>query len=282
MVIALSQSGDNLPDGSPTLAIDLTVETLPEDILTSVDVVFHLAGIAHQSAPEDTYERLNYLATLKLAEQAASAGVGCFIFLSSVKAMGPSGTTAARSEEQCATPSDPYGLSKWRAECALREQFADSKMSLHILRPTLVYGSQPKGNLALLARAVRMGLPRPPAVGRRSMIALPDLVDLLCLLALTPAPGGSTWIACGEHDYSTQNVYDCLRRAAGRRVGTAWLPLWVWRLGGALLDLGTARNGESTYDKLFATELYSNGALLRATNWRPHRQLGQLLGATQE
>lgn len=280
-VIALSKSGATLPDGTPTLALDLAAHDLPEDYLSRVDVVFHLAGIAHQNATPGVYEQLNYQATLRLARQAASAGVGCFIFLSSVKAMGPSHTAAPRSEAQCAAPSDPYGISKWRAECALREQFADDRMSIVILRPALVYGHEPKGNLRLLARGVRWGLPRPPAVGRRSMLALPDLVQLLCLLASSPASGVSTWIACGEHGYSTRDIYDCLRSVAGRGRGVAWLPLWGWRLAAALLDLGTSPGGESTYDKLFGTELYSNAALLAATDWRPRGRLEQVLGAAR-
>ena len=111
------------------------------------------------------------------------------------------------------------------------------------------------------------------------MIALPDLVELLCLLASSPASGVSTWIASGEHSYSTRDIYDCLRRASGRGMGIAWLPLWGWRLAAALLDLSTSPGGESTYDKLFGTELYSNAALLAATDWRPHSHLEQVLGA---
>ena len=37
----------------------------------------------------------------------------------------------------------------------------------------------------------------------------------------------------------------------------------------ALLDLRAGRRGESTYHKLFGTELYSAAALMQATGWRP-------------
>jgi nucleoside-diphosphate-sugar epimerase len=278
-VIALSKSGAGLPDGTPSLALDLAAQDVPEDCLSSVDVVFHLAGIAHHNAAPQLYEQLNYRATIRLARQAASAGVGCFIFLSSVRAMGPSRVDTPRSEAQCTTPVDAYGASKWRAECALREQFADDNMSVVILRPALVYGHEPKGNLQLLARGVRCGLPRPPAVGRRSMIALPDLVELLSTLAHAASPGVNTWIACGAHSYSTRELYDCLRRVAGKGAGSAWLPLWGWRLAAALLDLMRTRDGEATYEKLFGTELYTNEALLAATDWRPGSRLEQVMGA---
>ncbi len=268
-VIALSRSGSPLPAGTPTLARDLAGGEVEPDLLQGVEMVFHLAGIAHQQAEPDAYERVNHLATLALARAAEAAGVRCFIFLSSVKAMGPSPGDAERSEQDCLPPRDAYGRSKWRAECGLREAFADSAMSVVILRPALVYGAGAKGNLELLARAVRLGLPRPPDLGGRSMIAREDLVALLLWVADHPLHGVHTWIACDGQRYSSRYLHDLLRRAGGRRVGTAWLPAWGWRFAAGLLDRLRAHPGEPTWDKLFGTELYSNRAVLAATGWRP-------------
>jgi nucleoside-diphosphate-sugar epimerase len=275
-VVALSRSGASLPGGVPTHALDLTQGEVDDERLQGVDVVFHLAGVAHQHASAGDYERLNVEASLRLARRAAAAGVGCFIFLSSVKAMGPARDTNPRSEQDCTPPRDPYGHSKWRAECALREAFDGDDMDVIILRPALVYGAEPKGNLRLLANGVRRGLPRPPTGGARSMVALPDLVDLLCLLSIRHPPGSSTWIVTDGDDYSAREVYDILRSAAGKSRGVAWLPRWGWRLGTRLLDGISLGTGESTWDKLFGTERYSNSALLAATDWRPRHTLQDL------
>ena len=275
-VIALSRSGANLPGGIPTRARDLTQGEVDDTWLQGVDVVFHLAGIAHQQAPDGDYDCLNVDAVLRLARQAAAAGVHCFIFLSSVKAMGSAPNGDPRSEQDCSPSRNPYGLSKWRAECALREAFEDSDMAVVILRPALVYGAQPKGNLRLLADGVRLGLPRPPLGGARSMVALPDLVDLLCLLSIRHPPGINTWIVTDGNDYSAREVYDILRSAAGKGRGVAWLPRWGWRLGAWLLDRISRDIGEPTWDKLFGAERYSNGALLAATGWRPRHTLRSL------
>ena len=160
-VIACSRGGAPLPDGTPTLGLDLAEREFDGDLLEGVDVLFHLAGVAHQYAPVGAYRELNYLATMKLARRAAQAGVGCFVFLSSVKAMGRPTSSKPRNEEQCSTPTDAYGASKWQAESELRMAFSDSGMQVVILRPALVYGERPKGNLELLSRWVRRGLPRP-------------------------------------------------------------------------------------------------------------------------
>ena len=273
---ALSQSGRPLADGSPTLALDLAGEIVGPEYLEGIDVVFHLAGIAHQHAPESVYEKVNHRATLALAEASHLAGVKHFIFLSSVKAMGRADGGQPRDEQQCSRPEDAYGLSKWQAEEGLRSRFSNSAMGVTIIRPALVYGAQPKGNLALLEQGVSHGLPRPPEGGARSMVALTDLVSLLCLLSSQERRGLATWIATDGEAYSTQEIYDLLCRKQGRRPSRVWCPRWCWRLGAALLDLRGAAP-ESTWNKLFGTELYSNTAVLRDTGWKPALRLADAL-----
>jgi UDP-glucose 4-epimerase len=276
-VVALSKSGGPLSEGLPTVAVDLAVDDPDTALLKDIDVLVHLAGIAHQRAPESAYEQLNVQGTLRLARLASAAGVKCFITLSSVKAMGVAQTSSARTEGDCSSPADAYGLSKWRAECALRDEFSNDRMSIVILRPALVVGINVKGNLQRLSSAVHRGLPRPPAVGQRSMIALDDLVALLCYLTLNPPAGVHTWIACSGAAYSTRTLYDLLRQSAGKGKGSGWLPLWAWRLSARLLDGFPMRSGEATYDKLFGTEVYSNAAVLAETDWRPRVRLEDVI-----
>lgn len=276
-VVALSKSGVPLGDGQPTLALDLAQSDPDFACFKGVDVCFHLAGIAHQQAPETAYQLLNCEATLRLARMASNAGVRCFIFLSSVKAMGPPGTSE-RSERDVSCPLDPYGLSKRRAEDVLRQAFSGDRMSVVIVRPALVYGLNVRGNLQALASAVRRGLPRPPEGGRRSVIALDDLIDLLCCIAQHPPTGVQTWIACGGESYSTREIYDLLRAAGNMGRGIEWLPRWAWQVGAQLLDLAAGRRGETTYDKLFGTELYSNAAVMADTGWRPRHRLEDTVG----
>jgi nucleoside-diphosphate-sugar epimerase len=268
----LSRRGGPLDSGQSTQALDLAESELDLSWLEGVDVIFHLAGVAHQHAQESAYTALNYQATVRLAHLAAAAGVSSFIYLSSVKAMGAPASPDIRTELQCTTPVDAYGLSKWQAECALRETFSTGQISVAIVRPALVYGREAKGNLKSLAAGVRWGLPRPPPIGRRSMIALDDLVDLLMVIAGRPPAGVQTWIACGADSYSTQEIYDLLRTSQGKGKGIQWLPRWVWQLGARLVDV-VSRGEEPTYDKMFGTELYSNAAVVDETRWRPRLNL---------
>jgi nucleoside-diphosphate-sugar epimerase len=277
-VIALSKNGRSLEPGVPTLAIDLTATDPSADLLEGVDCFFHLAGIAHQKAQASAYKELNHRATIRLANLASAAGVKCFVFLSSVKAMGSPGSSSVRSENACTQPVDPYGLSKWQAESELRERFSDDAMAVVIVRPALVCGVNAKGNLLSLARGVRRGLPRPPIGGNRSMIALDDLVKLLCVVAQRPLPGVHTWIACSDQSFSLRAIYDLLRASAGLSKGVSWLPGWAWKAGSWVLDVAARQPDDSTYNKLFGAELYSNAAVLKETEWRPRTRLEDVFG----
>jgi len=271
-LLALSRSGRQPLAGCPVRALDLAGAAVDPQLLQGVEVVFHLAGIAHQRADAADYEQVNHLATVALARAARDVGVRCFVFVSSVKAMGESRSVVERSEKDCQLPRDLYGLSKWRAEAALRAEFDGSDMAVRIIRPALVYGVQARGNLRLLARAVQWGLPRPPADGARSMIALPDLVCLLEAVGQSATGGTETWIATDGHSYSTRAIYDMLRERAGKRPGVAWAPRACWRLAARCHDL-LFPTRESIWKKMFATELYSNDAICRALGWRPQLRL---------
>jgi nucleoside-diphosphate-sugar epimerase len=267
--IGLSRKGGVLPCGQASVATDLDDHTVPQSLFDGVEVVFHLAAIAHQSAQPSQYEAVNHLATVDLAAAAAAAGVKTVIFLSSVKAMGASMRLTSRAEDDCFAPGDAYGRSKLQAELDLQGAYSEADMSVIILRPALVYGVGAAGNLALLARAVRLGIPRPPVHGGRSMIAVEDLVSVLITLAQSPPKGVHTWIVSDGNSYSASEIFELMREALGKAPARRSLPLPFWRLGCALRDLMSGAESGSTFDKIFGTELYCADALRLAVDWEP-------------
>jgi nucleoside-diphosphate-sugar epimerase len=277
--IPLSNRGGLLPSGRVTTPLNLASQPVDSALLAGVDVVFHLAGIAHQRAETALYDQLNRRATVKLAAAAAAAGAKLFIFVSSVKAMGLPEGDEYRTELDCSLPEDDYGMSKRDAELDLQSAYAEHAMSVLILRPALVYGAGASGNLALLAQAVRVGVPRPPELGGRSMIALEDFTGLLCYLARRSPAGFHIWTVCDGRSYSARELHDLMRIALGRVPARSWLPTWAWRAGCVVRDVLTNSTNGSTFSKIFGTELYSGAALLEALDWRPEIQFSGSVNA---
>ena len=136
-----------------TIVCDLESEVIPEDALVGVDTVFHLAGFAHDlrdtSKVEHLYRTVNVDATMRLVELAVRSEVKQFVFVSSVKAGG--------YDEESGSPEGVYGQTKREAELKLLEIGRQSSMRVSIVRPSLVYGVNVKGNLALMLRGVEQG-----------------------------------------------------------------------------------------------------------------------------
>ncbi|QCK87613.1 NAD-dependent epimerase/dehydratase family protein [Phreatobacter aquaticus] len=166
--------------------------------LENIDSVVHLAGRAHRRAEvqkreADHYSAVNVDGTHHLASAAARAGVRRFVYLSSIAVNGAMtrGRPPFRPDDVPA-PKTFYGVSKLRAELALAEIQAGSPgLSVDILRCPVVIGRDAPGNLALLAWALKKGLPLPFASVRnqRAFLAIDDLSDFIALRLNASATG---------------------------------------------------------------------------------------------
>ena len=164
-----------------------------QPLLHGVDQVVHLAGIAHtKGADAASYDRINRLATARLATAAAQARVEHFVFISSIRAQSGPAADHALTERDPPAPTDAYGASKLAAEDAVRS----SGVPFTILRPVLVYGPGVKGNLALLARAAASRLPLPVKdfANRRSLLGIDNFISALAFVLATPATIGETYV----------------------------------------------------------------------------------------
>jgi nucleoside-diphosphate-sugar epimerase len=257
------------------LALDLGTGTAPE-IPRDLDVVFHLAGLAHRSAPAARHEQVNHRGTVALARAAAAAGVPHFIFLSSVKALGPAPGRAPRGEHDGSLPRDGYGRAKAAAERELQAIAAGSGMAVTVLRPALVYGPGARGNLDLLCRWVAAGRPAPPDVGARSLVSRDDLVQLLLTVAAQPAAGYRCWNVTDGERYTARRLCEALARAQGRAQGRALagpaLPAWAWRAAAAVRDVLRGERPGQTAAALLGWDCYRNDAVRAGTGWEPQQR----------
>ncbi len=151
--------------------------------LSLYDAVFHVAGLAHvDPKPEmaPLYYKVNCDLALEIARAAREAGVGQFIFMSSMIVFHASKSlkgTAITHETEPA-PNDFYGDSKLRAEISLRKlETPDFKVA--VLRPCMIYGPGNKGNFPRLARLAARTPVFPAWHNRRSMLYIDNLSEFV-------------------------------------------------------------------------------------------------------
>lgn len=184
-------------------------EVIPIDLhqnnsrgIEGVQAVIHLAAIAHRHARPEEIQRVNVELARQVGQAAAAAGAS-LVFLSSVKVHGEASTEPLR-ESSPLSPADIYGVSKARAEDALR---AIPGLRLVVLRPPLVYGAGVKANFLAMMNAIARGWPLPLASvqNRRSFIYAGNLADAIiaCLrhegtFLVADGPSLSTAVLCRE------------------------------------------------------------------------------------
>jgi nucleoside-diphosphate-sugar epimerase len=245
-----------------TVLCDLSTENIPNNALDGIDIVFHLAGYAHDLSNskklEKIYQSTNVDSTIKLAKLAVKKNVKKFIFLSSVKAGGSLDFVQCMSEKDQRVPLDIYGKSKREAEIKLLEIASNSNMEVCIVRSALVYGPKVKGNLRLLQNGIKKGWfpPLPEVNNRRSMIHVDDLIRVLLMLKDLANCDGQILIATDGQSYSSRQIYEDISIAIGKKVYKWALPILIFNLSSKLIP-GVGRK----LDKLFKDECYSSEKL---------------------
>jgi UDP-glucose 4-epimerase len=259
-----------------TILCDFEKDNIPGNTLDGIDVVFHLAGFAHdfrnERKIETLYRKVNVDSTIELAKLAVKSGVKRFVFVSSVKAGGnPSLGTCANEKDQKNT-EDVYGKTKREAELKLLEIGKESGMHVSIIRPSLVYGPNVKGNLQLMLSGVRAGWfpPLPETGNRRSMIHVDDLVRAILLIVEDKQANGEIFIATDGTPHSSREIYSVICNITGK-------PVPKWSVPKFLFNLIALTSPKIKYkvDKLLGDECYSSEKL-EALGFKSKRTLKEM------
>ncbi|GGX18348.1 UDP-glucose 4-epimerase family protein [Undibacterium macrobrachii] len=182
--------------------------------LNNVHTVIHCAARVHvmndtATDPLTAFREVNLYGSLRLAEQAAAAGVRQFIYLSSVKVNGEMTIDGqAFSENDPPSASDPYGISKQEAEAALLELGQRSGMAITIIRPPLVYGKGVAANFLSLLIWVKKQIPLPLGSihNQRSIVFVKNLCDFILHCVQDPRAFNQVFLVSDGRDLSTTEL----------------------------------------------------------------------------
>ena len=249
--------------------------------LEDVSAVVHLAARVHVMNdtalnPLHEFQRINVGGTAAVARAAAAEGVRRFVFVSTVKVNGESTAGRPFTEGDLPAPQDPYAVSKWEAEEALRCVSAETGLEVAIIRPPLVYGPGVRANFLCLMRMVERGLPLPlpDTNNRRSLIGVENLADCLVRCVMHPGAANHTFMVSDGQDVSTHELVVRLAPLLGRSARFLPVPESVLRLAARLVGK------RSALDRLLSSLEIDSRKVRRTLEWEPPVTLGCGLEAT--
>ncbi len=261
-----------LPSGINKLIVaDLAALADFRAVLINIEVVIHLAARVHimddgAGDPLAEFRKMNTDATLRLAKQAAEAGVKRFVFLSSIKVNGEMTAIGKPFKpDDGFVPDDPYGLSKYEAEQGLLALAKETGMEVVIIRPPLVYGPGVRANFASMMSWVKKSVPLPFGAihNQRSLVALDNLVSFIIHCIDHPKAANEVFLISDGEDVSTTELLQKVAKALGKR---SWLlPIPVSWMSFAAKLVGK----EDVANRLFGSLQVDSSKASNLLGWKP-------------
>jgi nucleoside-diphosphate-sugar epimerase len=232
-----------------------------EPLLSGIDIVVHLAAIAHRSQAQGIeYARANRHATAGLAHACRRHMIKRLVFISSIGAQAGSAAYHVVTEADEPKPTTAYD----RAKLAAEEEIRRSGVPFTILRPVIVYGPGAKANIALIMRIAALPLPLPFGAFRnqRSLLAIDNLVQAIVVSLASPETLNQIFIVCDQEPITLADMLATLREAAGRP--PRLIPVPPLAVRAMLIVAGR----HALWDRI-GRELVASSANLQKASWLP-------------
>lgn len=238
----------------------------------SFDVVLHAAGKAHIVPRTEEEERsffdINYQGTINLCRGLEKSGTPkSFIFVSTVAVYGLE-TGENITEDYPLKGENPYALSKIQAEQFLIEWCRKHNVVLGIIRPSLIAGPNPPGNLGAMIKGIRTGkyLSIGGGKARKSVLMVQDIARLLPQLI----EKGGIYNVCDD----TQPTFRDLEVLILLQIETKApinIPFWMAKMMALVGDLlgKKAPINSNKLDKITKSLTFSNEKAKKGLNWQP-------------
>jgi nucleoside-diphosphate-sugar epimerase len=250
------------------------VDTVVGDVreacpLGGVEVVVHLAAIVDPALLGDEREvdAVNRAAAIALADRARKAGVGAFLFTSSIAAVG--------FHDQVVTASTPYrpvtayGRAKRDVEEALRERISPTFRPV-VLRPPTIIGPGERYNFLGWVRATSRGVFRPIGSGDNTfpLVSLTNVVRAILASVEGRVPAGIHPLADPAR-YSVRRIHRAICAALGTKPARLRIPRHLAEaiavVNDALAPLGVPQVlGRARVRTLTVDQPFDVGSLLAA------------------
>ena len=242
-------------------------------LASSFDWVIHAAGKVH-IVPKDSKEieeifQVNLEGTKNLTEGLEQSGKLPYsiIFISTVAVYGMEfGTNINEGHDLSGT--SPYALSKIQAEEHLTSWCLKNKVTLGILRPSLIAGKNPPGNLGAMINGIKTGkyLRIGNGSARKSVLMADDIARIIPKLAEI----GGTYNVCDNHHPSFAEL-DLLIAKQLKKKEARSIPYWAAKSLAVVGDLMANKFpiNSNKLDKITQSLTFSNEKAKRELDWVP-------------
>lgn len=236
------------------------------------DVVLHAAGKAHvypknHKEIQEFYD-VNYQGTVNLCKSLENIGLPkSFIFISTLDVYG-SAVGEGIDETYPKKPTTHYALSKLQAEEFITEWAEKNGVILGILRPSLMTGPNPPGNLKAMIKGIRVGYYVNIAGGhtRKSLMMIQDIANIVPKIENV----GGTYNVCDNRHPSFYELSACISTQLGKRHNPLSIPYWMALCLAKVGDLvGCLPIDSQRLKQLTKSNTYSNEKAKKTLGWEP-------------
>ncbi|WP_300694719.1 NAD(P)-dependent oxidoreductase [uncultured Bacteroides sp.] len=253
---------------------DYTVNIAKEipDLHEQYDIVLHAAGKAHTvpktEAEGQVFFDVNLQGTKNLCAALEKKGVPqAFVFISTVAVYGCDYGENI-TEEHPLDGVTPYAMSKRLAEEYLQKWCHEHNVVLGIIRPSLIAGPNPPGNLGAMIHGIRSGryLSIAGSQARKSVLMVQDIAQLVPLLA----EKGGIYNVCDSYQPTFRELETIICRQLNRNLPLS-IPYWMAKCMALVGDcLGKKAPINSLKLKKITKSLtFSNEKVMRELGWEP-------------
>jgi len=214
--------------------------------LPAADIVINLAAEHRDDVtPRSLYDDVNVKGARYVCDYCRRSNTRQIIFTSSVAVYGfaPEGT----DEQGAFNPFNDYGRTKMEAEAVYREWLAEDpeQRSLVIVRPTVIFGEQNRGNVYNLLRQIAAGqfIMFGSGANRKSMAYVQNIAEFLAFCTQF-GPGEHLYNYVDKPDLSMNTLVARCRSVLWGKKGVGLrLPGWLGILAGYGFDALAAITG---------------------------------------
>lgn len=236
------------------------------------DVVLHAAGKAH-SVPKTEEEKqlffdVNLQGTKNICSALEKAGIPkAFIFISTVAVYGCDFGENI-TEEHPLNGDTPYALSKIKAEKFLERWCDMHNVKLSVIRPSLIAGPNPPGNLGAMIKGIKTGkyLSIGGGKARKSVLMVQDIANLIPLLV----ERGGVYNVCDSYQPTFRELEAVVCKQLNRKLPLS-IPYWSADMMAKVGDILGEKAPINTLklSKITKSLTFSNEKAIRELGWKP-------------